>query len=94
MNAATVHLSSIKDGELNIFLSKFYNTNLNLENSLKWEKKYSNPVELAQIIGTFIDNYDKYEINMWICIDKNIYIHITEHNADEIIKYLYERFPY
>lgn len=91
---ATVNLYSQKKGELNRFLSKFYNTNLNLENTNKWEKKYANPIELAEIIGTFIDNSDSYLLNMWICIDKGIFITITDDNADDIIKYLYERFPY
>ncbi len=91
---ATVNLYSNKPGELNRFLSIFYNTNLEIEDNLKWEKKYANPVELAEIIGIFIDNSDKYLINMWICIDKNIFINITSENADNIIKYLYERFPY
>lgn len=57
-------------------------------------KKYANPIELAEIIGTFIDNSDDYFLNMWICIDKDVFIQITEDNADDIIKYLYERFPY
>lgn len=91
---ATVNLYSNIPGELNRFLSIFYNTNLEIEDNLKWEKKYANPVELAEIIGIFIDNSDKYLINMWICIDKNIFINITSENADNIIKYLYERFPY
>ena len=36
---ATVNLFSEKKGELNRFLSNFYNTNLNIENKLNWEKK-------------------------------------------------------
>lgn len=89
-----VNLYSEKEGEINNFLSKFYNTNLNLEDSLKWEKDYNNPIEMAEIIGAFIDNKDKYNANMWISLDRNIFINVTEHNADEIIRYLYERFPY
>lgn len=91
---ATVNLYSEKKGELNRFLSNFYNTNLDLENSNSWEKEYKNPVELAEIIGTFIDNSESYFINMWICIDKGVFIAITNDNANDIIKYLYERFPY
>lgn len=91
---AVVNLYSNKKGELNSFLSSFYNTNLEIQNSLKWEKEYNNPIEIAEIIGLFIDNNDKYLITMWICLDKNIYINITEKNADNIIKYLYERFPW
>lgn len=90
----TVHLFSEKEGEVNRFLSQFYNTNLEIHNDLKWEKKYANPIELAEIIGTFIDNIEDYHLNMWVCLDKDIFIHINHENANDIIKYLYERFPY
>ncbi len=89
-----INLYSEIEGEINKFLSKFYNTNLNLNNSLKWEKDFKNPIEMAELIGTFIDNKDKYKVNMWISLDKDIFINVTEQNVDEIIKYLYERFPY
>lgn len=89
-----INLYSDKKGEIDKFLSKYYNTNLNLTESLKWEKDYINPIEMADIIGAFIDNKDKYNVNMWISLDKNIFINVTEHNVDQIIKYLYERFPY
>lgn len=91
---ATVSLFSNKKGELNNFLSRFYNTNLEIYNNLKWEKKYANPLELAEIIGTFVDNLDNYQISMWISLDKNVFISVSEKNADDIIKYLYERYPY
>ncbi len=91
---ATVNLFSEKKGELNRFLSNFYNTNLNIENRLNWEKKYANPIELAEIIGIFIDNIEKYFISMWISLDKNTFIKVTDTNADIIIKYLFERYPY
>ena len=92
--SAVVYLSSNKKGELEKFLSSFYNTSFNLLNSLKWEKKYDNPAEIAEIVGTFIDNYDDFDIHIWISIDKNVFIHVKKKNADDIIKYLYERFPY
>ena len=91
---ATVNLFSEKKGELNRFLSNFYNTNLNIENKLNWEKKYANPIELAEIIGIFIDNIENYFISMWISLDKDIYIKVSDSNANNIIKYLYERYPY
>lgn len=90
----TVNLYSQKKGELNKFLSKFYNTNLEIYEDLNWEKKYTNPIELSEIVGVFLDNIEDYFINMWICIDKNVYININKKNGNEIIKYLYERFPY
>ena len=90
----TVNLYSQKKGELNKFLSKFYNTNLEIYQELTWKKEYSNPIELTEIVGVFLDNMEDYLIHMWVCLDKNVYININEQNGNEIIKYLYERFPY
>ena len=90
----TVILQSQKKGEINNFLSKFYNTNLDIENHLKWKKEYKNPIEISDIIGTYIDNKDIFELTMWICLDKDIFINITEANANDVIKYLFERYPY
>ena len=58
------------------------------------KKKYANPLELAEIIGTFIDNMEDYNIKMWISLDKDIFISVSPNNADNIIRYLYERYPY
>lgn len=91
---ATVNLYSEIKGELNNFLSRFYNTNLDIVDDLKWEKKYANPIELAEIVGVFIDNFDEFNIKMWISLDKDVFININEKNGDSIIRYLYERFPY
>ena len=41
-----------------------------------------------------MDNFDSFKIMMWISLDKGVYIHVTEDNADNLIKYLYERYPY
>ena len=91
---AFVSLYSKKNGELNKFLSKFYNNNLNIEEQKNWEKQYKNPVEIAEIIGTYIDNIEDYDINMWISLDEGVMVKISLDNANDIIKYLYERFPY
>lgn len=89
-----VNLYSNKKGEINKFLSQYYNEQISLENDLKWENKYENPIEIADIIGSFIDNNDKYNINMWISLDEDAFLNVTNDNADSIIRYLYERFPY
>lgn len=91
---ATVNLYSENKGELNNFLSRFYNTNLDIIDNLKWEKKYANPIELAEIVGVFIDNFDEFNIKMWISLDKDVFININKNNGDLVIRYLYERFPY
>lgn len=91
---AKLNLYSSKKGELNKFLSKFYETNLDIEDKYKWEKEYENPIELADLIGAFRDNSDDFDLSMWISLDKNLYIRITSENTDLIIRYLFERFPY
>lgn len=91
---ACVRLHSKKKGEINKFLSKFFNTDLEIENKLKWIKKYDNPIDITEIIGVYVDNYDVFQIKMWVSLDKNIYVKISEENADEIIRYLFERYPY
>ena len=89
-----INLYSDKKGEIDKFLSKYYNTNLKIIDVLKWEKSFENPIEIAEIIGVFIDNKEDFNVNMWISLDKNMFINVTENNANELIKYLYERFPY
>ena len=91
----TVNLYSNTHGEISKFLTKFYNKDdIKLENDLKWQNKYANSIEIVDIIGAFIDNKDKYDVNMWISLDDGLFININESNSNEIIKYLYERYPY
>lgn len=89
-----VRLYSSKKNEINRFLNNFYNEKNEHMNLLEWEKKYQNPIEMVDIIGTFIDNNDKYLINMWISFDKGLFINVTDNNSDKIIRYIYERFPW
>lgn len=90
----SVNLYSENSKELEKFLSSFYNSCFNMNNDLNWEQKYENPIEIAEIIGTYIDNFDDFKIMMWVCLDKGVYIHVTDENANSLIKYLYERYPY
>lgn len=90
----SVNLYSESSKELEKFLSLFYNSTFNINNDLNWEHQYENPIEISEIIGAFIDNLDNFKIMMWVSLDKGIYIHVTEKNADNLIRYLYERYPY
>ena len=92
--ATVIKINSKKKWEINKFLSKFYNTNLEIEKKLRWEKEYKNPIEMAELIGTFADNIDEFDIKMWVSLDKDIFINISDKNANNIIKYLFERYPY
>ena len=89
----SVNLYSENSKELEKFLSSFYNSSFNID-ELNWEHKYDNPIEVTDIIGTFIDNSDDFELMMWVSLDKGVYINVTEENADSLIKYLFERYPY
>ena len=95
-----VKLFSDKKGEIYKFLIKLYNKTNKSEVSyfdntlLEWETTYKNPVDMADIIGVFIENKEDYYINMWVSLDEDVLINVTNNNADEIIRYLYERYPY
>lgn len=89
-----VDLYSNKQKEIKKFLEKFFNTNVNVEKDLEYEIKFENPVESANLIGVFVDNNENYDIAMWVSLDRGFFINVTDHNADKIIRYLYERYPY
>lgn len=92
--SVVVNLYSENSEEINNFLKKFYSDNSFNSNNLKWEKTFENPIEIADIIGAFIDNNYKFKINMWISLDCDFFINVTDCNVDKIIRYLFERYPY
>ena len=95
MMKTIVKLYSNENGEILRFLSHFEkNDMISLKDPLFWQKEYENPIEIADIIGALIENQDNYKINMWISLDKDLLINITPNNADDVIRYLYERYPY
>ena len=94
-----VKLYSTHKNEINRFLNSFFASNSNMLNDynpsiLEWQKKYQNPIEVVDILGTFIENNDKFKINMWVSLDKEVYINVTDYNADKLIRYIYERYPW
>lgn len=94
---AIVRLYSIIPTEIQKFLNHFFENNLNnTSNNLanQWQKEYPNPIEMVDIIGAYIENIEDFNLTMWISIDSGVFIKVTKENADELIRYLYERFPY
>jgi len=89
---AIVKLYSTKSGEIFKFLQHFSKDISSINDDLLWQKNYKNPIEIADIISALLEN--DYDINMWISLDKDVFINVTEHNADDIIRYLFERYPY
>lgn len=90
-----VNLYSKKNNEIFRFLKSYDKENIDENKSvLEWKKEFENPIEIADIIGVFIDNNESFDINMWISLDKDFFINVTDNNADQIIRYLFERYPY
>ena len=91
---SNVSLYSPENGEIDKFLTSFYNKKIDLYNELKYMIFFDNPTEMTDLIAAYVENNDKYKINMWISLDKGAYINITKYNADRLIRYIFERFPY
>ena len=89
-----LNLFTEKNEDLKNFLNKFYEKNIvtNYE-YLVFEENFEYPIDMIPIISTLIDNNDKFNIGIWITLDSDIYINITENNLDKIIKYIFERYP-
>lgn len=90
MKKPTLNLYCKDQNELSTFLERFYNK--------KFEKSienitFENPIEMVDLISAIIDNNDKYNISAWVNLDEDIFIKISNSNLNDIIKYLYERYP-
>lgn len=91
---AKVLLLGCESTEINNFLNKFYSNTSAHENSSSWKKEFENPIEISEFIAVFADNFNSFNLNMWISLDKDVFIKISPTNSNNIIKYLFERYPY
>ena len=91
---AIVDIYSNDNLEIKKFLSAFYNKEIDINNNQQCEIVYRNPLYCADIISSYIENINKFKINIRISFDRNLFINITKYNADKIIRYLFERYPY
>lgn len=92
---ALVRLYSDKKGEISSFLSRFFEKKqIEMKDELLWQKEYDNPLEIVDLMGALIENQDNYKINMWISLDQDLFINITKSSINDVIRYLYERYPY
>ena len=91
---SSISIFSNKKGEINRFLSNYYNTSdLGIKDKLSWQKSYKNPIEMTDLIGIFIENSDTFKISLWVCLDSDVYIRVSDRNADKLIRYIFERYP-
>ena len=93
MKPAILKIYSENKKDLEIFLSKFYEKDYILENKEFYELDFENPINMLDILTCYTENSEKFNLNLWISLDKNVFILITEENINEIIKYIYERYP-
>ena len=55
---------------------------------------YTNTIFKGVFILVSVNLYSTNKIGMGVSLDPGILINITDYNADLIIKYMFERFPY
>lgn len=91
---AKVILLSYNCDEINNFLNKFYSDESNKNTSNSWQKDFGNPVEISEFIAAFADNDSSFDLSMWVSLDRDVFIKISPSNSNNIIKYLFERYPY
>lgn len=91
-----VILFTYKSGEIDNFLNRFYSSSSSsfINNNSYIKLSFLNPLELSELIAAFSDNNTLFDIDMWISLDKDVFIKISPLNADIIIKYIFERYPY
>ena len=65
---------SEKTNEIKNFVDNFYEDNFDIENILEYEIVFENPIVACDIISAFIDNNDRFDIHMWLSLDKDIFI--------------------
>lgn len=88
-----INFYSETNGEIKKFLDLYYSNSIKLDDNLFWKKEFDNPINMIDISSCFIDNSDRFNMNLWISLDKDIFICVTENNLDSIIRYIYERYP-
>jgi hypothetical protein len=88
-----VSLWSRKYGEIRRFLKSYYEKNISMDEDVEqWMYVYNKPIDAVDIISAVIDNNDRYEINVYIQVDKGDIHSVTLENHNDIIRsivYLY-----
>lgn len=93
---SNVFLFSNNDYSIKNFLTTFFNNypKKHINVSENYKISFQNPIEMCDMISAIIDNKEKFNISALINLDENFYLEVTSSNINNIIKYLYERYPY
>ncbi|MDP4181764.1 MAG: hypothetical protein Q8942_11805 [Bacillota bacterium] len=91
--AITVSMWSGKSGEIKRFLASFFRKEIKTEEEIsRWIYVYNKPLEAIDIISALMDNIEKYNISMFIQIDRGDLHPINENNHNDIIKSIFQLF--
>jgi hypothetical protein len=82
-----VSLWSKKSGELKRFIESYYEKTINMDEDVEqWMYVYNKPLDAVDIISAVIDNNDRFDINIYIQVDKGDIHPVTVENHNDIIK--------
>jgi len=92
-------LYASKPNEISCYLNQFFQVlemtkEIKKEDLFEWKFSYSNPLEFVDLVNFHQDYSEEFDVTLWISFDIDLFIHVTKENGDEIIRYIYERFPY
>ncbi len=89
----SVNLWSKKPGEIKKFLERYYQKSISMDDDVdQWIYIYRKPLDCIDIISALMDNNDKYQISMYIQIDKGDIHLVTNENHNDIIKGVFDLF--
>ena len=93
MRNVTITLLSQKPSELNNFLSRYFDEQVDVaEGAFMWSCIYEEPLASVNLISTLIDNSEKFKIEALISIEHLDSIKVSEENLDDLIKLMYFKY--
>jgi len=86
-----VNLKSTNEGILKNFL--FFEKDSKIDNDvIEWINTYKEPLQAIDMITAVIDNIEKYDIQLMICMDRDYFVDVDQNNVNNIIKFMLYRF--
>ena len=93
MKNVIITLLSQKPSELNNFLSRYFDEEINVaEEAFMWSCIYEEPLASVNLISTLIDNNEKFKIEALISIEHLDSIKVSEENIEDLIKLMYFKY--
>ena len=88
-----VNLKSTNEGILKNFLDSFFEKDSKIDNDvIEWINTYKEPLQAIDMITAVIDNIEKYDIQLMICMDRDYFVDVDQNNVNNIIKFMLYRF--